>query len=171
MKKNLTLTGMMGVGKSTIGKAVSKRLLMQFSDIDEIIENKLKMSISKIFEEKGEFFFRKFEEEISLHELAKKNIVVSLGGGAFMSSKIRKKVISSGKSFWLDLDTKLLEKRLFKSKKRPLLKNKNLGESLKKIYDERKAIYANANYRIDCNKLSANLISNKIIKIYANDQT
>ena len=57
MKKNLILTGMMGVGKSTIGRALSRRLLMQFSDIDKIIEKKLNMSIKKIFETKGEFFF------------------------------------------------------------------------------------------------------------------
>jgi shikimate kinase len=73
------------------------------------------------------------------------------------------------KSFWLDLDIKLLEKRLNKSKKRPLLNNKNLGETLKKIYEERKKTYAVANYRIDCTKSNSNLITNKIIKLYANN--
>ena len=58
MKKNLALTGMMGVGKSTIGKSLSKRLLMNFSDIDQIIENNLKMSIKRIFDKNGESFFR-----------------------------------------------------------------------------------------------------------------
>ena len=72
MIKNLALTGMMGVGKSTIGKAVSKRLLMQFSDIDKIIENKLEMNIKKIFNQKGESFFRKYEEKITLQEIEKK---------------------------------------------------------------------------------------------------
>ena len=72
MEKNLALTGMMGVGKSTIGRALSKRLLMQFSDIDTIIEKKLKMSIQKIFETKGESFFRKFEEQTTLEEVKKK---------------------------------------------------------------------------------------------------
>ena len=72
MKKNLALTGMMGVGKSTLGKALSKKLLMQFSDIDKIIENKLKMSIQNIFNNKGESFFRKHEEKITLEELKKK---------------------------------------------------------------------------------------------------
>ena len=72
MKKNLTLTGMMGVGKSAVGKSLSKRLLMQFSDIDKIIENTLKMSIQEIFKKKGELFFRKLEEKISLQEAKKK---------------------------------------------------------------------------------------------------
>ena len=160
---------MMGVGKSTIGKAVSKRLLMHFSDIDKIIENKLKMSILKIFEKKGESFFRRFEEKITLREAKKKNTVISLGGGAFMNSKIRKNILSNSDSFWLDLDTQLLEKRLMKSKKRPLLKDKNLREDLEKIYNERKDTYSSAKHRINCNKLSSNSIASKIIKLYANN--
>ncbi len=169
MKKNLVLTGMMGVGKSTIGKALSRRLLMQFSDIDGLIEDELEMSIKKIFETKGELFFRKIEEKITLQEFKKENIIMSLGGGAIMNSKIRRNILLKSKSFWLDLDIKLLEKRLNKSKKRPLLNNKNLGETLKKIYEERKKTYAVANYRIDCTKSNSNLITNKIIKLYANN--
>ena len=169
MKKNLALTGMMGVGKSTLGKALSKELLMQFSDIDKIIENKLKMSIQNIFNNKGESFFRKHEEKITLEELKKKNIIISLGGGAFMNSKIRKIALTSSETFWLDLDLKLLTKRLVKSKKRPLLNNKYLEENLKKIYKERKSTYSRAKYRIDCNNLSLKLITSKIIELYANN--
>ena len=66
MKKNLTLTGMMGVGKSTIGKAVSKALSMEFVDIDKIIEKSLKLTIQKIFASKGETFFREIEEKVTL---------------------------------------------------------------------------------------------------------
>ena len=173
MKKNLILTGMMGVGKSTIGRALSKRLEMQFSDIDRVIENKLEMNIKKIFETKGELFFRKIEEKITLQELKRENIVISLGGGAIMNSKIKKNILLSGKSFWLDLDIKLLEKRLNVTKKRPLLNNKNLGknlgETLKKIYEKRKNTYATADYRIDCNKLNLSLITGKIVRLYANN--
>jgi shikimate kinase len=169
LKKNLTLTGMMGVGKSTVGRGVSKRLLMGFSDIDKIIENKLKMTIQKIFEKKGEVFFRKIEEKITLEEMKKKNTVISLGGGAFMNSQIKKYVMLNSKSFWLDLNIQLLEKRLIKSKSRPLLNNLNLKEDLEKIFDQRKNTYAKADYRINCDKLSKNLIIKKIIKLYANN--
>ena len=169
MEKNLALTGMMGVGKSTIGRALSKRLLMQFSDIDTIIEKKLKMSIQKIFETKGESFFRKFEEKNTLEEVKKKKIIISLGGGAFMNSKIRKNIILNSKTFWLDLNIELLEKRLIKSKKRPLLNDKNSKKTLKDIYEERKSTYAKANYRVKCDGLNLNLITNKIIKLYANN--
>ena len=169
MKKNLALTGMMGVGKSTVGRALSARLLMQFSDVDQIIERQLNMDIHEIFREKGETFFRKLEEKITIQEAKRKNTVISLGGGAFMNSKIKKNILFNCKSFWLDLDVKFLKKRLVKSKKRPLLIKKNLEETLEKIYEERKDTYADANYRIDCEKLSTKSITNKIIKIYANN--
>jgi|TARA_B110000259_G_C13887423_1_gene351498 shikimate kinase len=169
LKKNLALTGMMGVGKTSIGMYLSRRLFMKFIDIDKIIENELKMTIQKIFLEKGESFFRKYEEKITLQEIKKKNSIISLGGGAFMNSTIRKDILLNCKSFWLDLDTKLIEKRIIKSKKRPLLNDKNLKQTLEKIYNDRKDIYATANYRINCDRLNKNLITNKIIKLYANN--
>jgi shikimate kinase len=169
LKKNLALTGMMGVGKSNIGRNLSKRLSMRFADIDEIIENKLKMSIQKIFQKKGEYFFREIEEKITLDEVKKKNTIISLGGGAFMNDKIRKKILTNSKSFWLDLDIKLLGTRLLKSKKRPLLNDKDLKITLEKIYDERKSTYATANFRINCNKLNKNLTTSKIIELYENN--
>ena len=169
MKKNLTLTGMMGVGKSTIGKALSRSLSMEFIDIDKIIEKKIKLTIEEIFKEKGEIFFRKLEEKITLEEIEKSNKIISLGGGAFMNKKIRDCVISYTKSFWLHIDVNQLAKRLDNSKKRPLLINKNVTLTLEKIYNERKNIYALANHKIDCNNLTTNLIINKIIKLYEND--
>ena len=169
MKKNLTLTGMMGVGKSTIGKALSRSLSMEFIDIDKIIEKKIKLSIEEIFKKKGEIFFRKLEEKITLEEIEKSNKIISLGGGAFMNKKIRDYVISYTKSFWLHIDVNQLAKRLDNSKKRPLLINKNVTLTLGKIYNERKNIYALANHKIDCNNLTTNLIINKIIKLYEND--
>ena len=77
MKKNLTLTGMMGVGKSSIGKALSKQLSMKFIDIDKIIEKELKLSIQEIFEQEGESYFRKLEEEVTLEQLKKNNRIIS----------------------------------------------------------------------------------------------
>ena len=169
MKKNLTLTGMMGVGKSTVGKALSKHLSMEFIDIDKVIEKKLKSTIQNIFEQKGESFFRKLEEKITLEEIRKNNKIISLGGGAFMNKKIRDCVLSHTKSFWLNLNTDRLAKRLNNSKKRPLLISKNIKTTIEKIYGERKSSYSLANYKIDCNNLSADLIVNKIVKIYEKD--
>ena len=169
MKKNLTLTGMMGVGKTTVGKALSEHLSMEFLDVDTIIEKKLNLTVQKIFEKKGEAFFREVEEEVTLQTLKDKNTIISLGGGAFMNPKIRDCVISNTKSYWLYLNLDLLEKRLINSRKRPLLINKNIRLDLEKIYNERKSTYSLANYKIDCNNLSTDLITKKIITLYENN--
>tara|TARA_B110000971_G_scaffold117091_1_gene119956 strand:- start:211 stop:720 length:510 start_codon:yes stop_codon:yes gene_type:complete len=169
LKKNLTLTGMMGVGKSTVGKAISRELSMQFIDIDKVIEKKLNLPVNKIFEKKGEPFFRKFEEKVTLEEVKKKNSVISLGGGAFMNKKIRDCVILDTKSFWLHLNLSLLEKRLADSKKRPLLISKNIKLDLEKIYKERKDTYSLANHKVDCDNLTIYLIAKKIITLYENN--
>ena len=90
---------MMGVGKSTIGKSFSKNLRLKFIDVDKLIEQKEKRTISEIFKDKGEEYFRKIEKKISIRELKKFNQVIALGGGAFMNFSIRKEVKNSAISF------------------------------------------------------------------------
>ena len=94
LKKNLVLVGMMGSGKSTIGRLLSKKLHFKFYDIDKIIENNQKMKIKEIFKKKGETYFRNLEEEITINILKIDNSVISLGGGGFLNEKIRKKNLS-----------------------------------------------------------------------------
>ena len=170
MKKNLLLTGMMGVGKSTLGKKLAKKLKLKFIDIDQIIEKKEKKTIKEIFEEKGEGYFRKIEKKISLEELRKCNSVIALGGGAFMDSSIRKEAKNLSISFWLDLRVESLLTRLKNIKKRPLLNQDKLEESINKIYSERKKIYNESNFKIKCNLMNASQIVNKIIKLYENSE-
>ncbi len=168
MRKNLVLTGMMGVGKSTIGKRLAKKLRVKFIDLDKLIEKREKTSIKDIFELKGEEYFRKIEKKIALQELKKSNTVIALGGGTFMNKDIRKEIELSSISFWLDLNTKALIKRLKNSKKRPLLNQENLPLVVNKIYLERKKFYNQSNYRIKCNTINANEIILKILKLYEN---
>ena len=158
----------MGVGKSTTGKSVADKLSMKFIDIDKIIEKKESLSVNAIFEKKGENYFRDIEEKITIEEVKKNNSVISLGGGAFINSKIRELVLKKCISFWLDLHPKLIEKRVKSSKRRPLLNNNNLSETLEKIYYERKEIYNLANFKIDCNKIELDQIASKIINLYDN---
>ena len=101
-KENLIFLGMMGSGKSSIGSLVAKKLQLNFIDIDNEIETELGLSIKKIFESKGENYFRKFEEKITLKKLKLKPVVISLGGGAFTNRNIRKEVIKNHLSFWLN---------------------------------------------------------------------
>ena len=166
MKKNLVLTGMMGVGKSTVGKNLAQKLSYNFVDIDRTIETREGSTINLIFKNKSESYFRKLENEISLEKLKKKNTVVSLGGGAFLNKSIRREVKNTSVSFWLDVDVSELIKRLKKTKKRPLLYNKNLNVTVNKIYLERKKTYSEADYRIKCNFLGPDKIVDKILKLY-----
>ena len=85
LNKNLIFLGMMGSGKSSIGHLVSKKLNLNFFDIDNLIENSEGLDISSIFKEKGEAYFRKLEEKITLKTLKSKNSVISLGGGSFIN--------------------------------------------------------------------------------------
>ena len=132
-EENIVFLGMMGSGKSTIGKLVSKRLKFEFIDIDDCIEKKSRMKISKIFDNYGEKFFREIEEKVTLQILKKKNIVVALGGGGFLNNKIRKEILSNHLSFWLNLSSEQLLKRLLKSTKRPLAKNLTKNELINMI--------------------------------------
>jgi len=93
LKKSLILTGMMGVGKSTIGRLLAKKLAVRFIDIDKIIEKQEKKSIKKIFEVFGETYFRKLEEKTTLKLIQNKESVIALGGGAFINSKIRREIL------------------------------------------------------------------------------
>ena len=170
MKKNLLLTGMMGVGKSTVGKKLAKKLKLKFIDIDKIIEKKEKRTIKEIFEDKGEGYFRKIEKKISLEELKKSNSVIALGGGAFMDSSIRKEAENLSISFWLDLSLESLLIRLKNVKKRPLLNQDHLEESVNKIYSERKKIYNKSDFKIKCNLMNAGQIVSKIIKLYESSE-
>jgi shikimate kinase len=169
--KNLTLTGMMGVGKSSIGKNLAKKLNYNFVDVDKLIEAKEGLSIVSIFKKKSESYFRKIEKEITLKELKKINTVISLGGGAFLNDVIRKSIKKTSISFWLDVPVNELVKRLKKNNKRPLLDNKNISESIRKIYFDRKKIYNEADFRVKCVSLNSNKIIDKILILYENSRS
>ena len=160
----------MGVGKSTIGKKLSKKLQLKFIDIDQIIEQKEKTTIKEIFKNKGESYFRKIEKKTILEELKKNNLVIALGGGAFINNSIRKKIKNSSISFWLDLSIKSILRRLRNIKKRPLLNENNLEETMNTIYSERKKIYNESDFRIKCNSMNIEEIVNKITKLYESSQ-
>ena len=92
MKKNLVLVGMMGSGKSTIGKVISRKSGLKFIDTDELIEIQEKMKIREIFKNKGEDFFRQIEEKIILKVMKLNGYVIAVGGGAFINPKVRKEI-------------------------------------------------------------------------------
>ena len=164
-KENLVFLGMMGSGKSSIGLQIAKKLKLTFVDIDKEIEKELGISIKKIFETKGENFFRKFEEKITLKKLKLDSVVISLGGGAFTNKLIRKEVLRCSVSFWLNWNTTILLKRIRYSKKRPLAFNATDNE-LVDLIKKRNNIYSKALYEIKCDNLSKKQVIDKVLKIY-----
>ena len=164
-KKNLVFLGMMGSGKSSIGYLISKKLNLIFVDVDNLIEEESQISISEIFKTKGEGYFRNLEQKITLKALKGVNKVIALGGGSFINDKIKKEVLINHFSFWLNCDESVLLKRIKGSKKRPLA-FQSTDQEIKRLIKERTKIYSEAQFKINCNKLTKTEIVNKIIKIY-----
>ena len=164
LNKNLVLIGMMGSGKSTIGYLLSKSLKINFIDVDKVIEKETGQKIYDIFKNKGEPYFRELEEKITLKLLKKNRKIISLGGGGFLNKNIKKEVIDNNTSFWLRWKNSTIIDRILNSRKRPLAfyssKNK-----LIKIIKDRSKIYSEANYTINCENLTKNMIVNEIISI------
>jgi shikimate kinase/shikimate kinase/3-dehydroquinate synthase len=164
-KENLVFLGMMGSGKSSIGSLVAKKLKVEFIDVDKEIEKELGISISKMFETKGEDYFRKYEEKITLRVLKTNSIVVSLGGGAFVNKVIRKEILKNHISFWLNWNDEILLERIKNSKKRPLAFNATENELIDLI-KKRSNIYSKALYEIKCDKMSKSEIVKKVLNNY-----
>ena len=164
-KENLVFLGMMGSGKSSIGSLVSKKLNIDFIDVDNEIEKKVGMTISKIFENNGEKYFREIEEIVTLKFLKKKQSVISLGGGAFLNNRIKKEVLGNHISFWLNWDIKTLINRIINSKKRPIAQRASKNQ-IEELIKKRSIIYSKAMYKINCENYTKSAIANNIIEIY-----
>ena len=164
-KENIVFLGMMGAGKTSIGLLVSKKLQLDFFDIDSCIEKELGMKISEIFKIKGENFFRKFEEKIALKVLKKNKIVVSLGGGAFLNKHVRNEVLLNHSSFWLNWNSETIIKRIKNSKKRPTTIKSTTFELINLI-KKRSNIYSKALYKVNCDGLTKLEVTRKVINIY-----
>ena len=156
----------MGVGKTTLGKIVAKKVGLKFIDTDANIEKNCLMKISEIFKRKGEKFFRLQEKKEVLKLLKESNSVIALGGGAFIDKTVRDNILKNAISIWLDTNLKDLNKRTKWNNKRPLLNKENNQKEINKLYENRKGIYKLANNRIYCGNLSKKNIAKKIITLY-----
>jgi shikimate kinase len=167
MNNTLVLTGMMGSGKSSIGKELSNILSSKFYDTDLEIEKMLNMTVPNIFKNKGENYFRKIEEKICIDLINGDEKVVALGGGAFLNKKIREIVLKKSTSVWIDVDISTIVKRMKISKNiRPMLDYKELKNSITGILAKRSPIYQLANIRIKATNISKKKIANEIKKKY-----
>ena len=147
-KLNITFCGMMGSGKSIIGKKFAQIIDFDFLDTDSFIEKKTGKSINQIFSESGEIFFRKLEENYISNILHKKNYVFSLGGGVMNNLNLRNIIKRNSYNIYLEVEINILSKRLQSSKNRPLINNKNINEKLKELINKRKNFYKEADLTI-----------------------
>ena len=160
----------MGAGKTTIGFKLAKKLGYQFIDIDTEIENSENEKIIDIFQNKGEGFFRKIEEKISLSFLEKNKRVISLGGGTFLNDKVRKKIKKNSYSIWLNWKLKTILTRITRNTRRPLALKLN-ERDLANLYRKRVKFYKLSDYKVNCENKNKNEITNQIIEIIKNENS
>lgn len=146
--RSIVLVGLMGSGKSTIGRRIASRLRMKFADADEEIERAADMSVSDIFARFGEAHFRDGERRVIARLLAGPPLVLATGGGAFMNAETRALIQRDSLSIWLDADVETLAERVGRRDTRPLLKDRDPIEVLRELAAVRNPVYATAHLRI-----------------------
>ena len=170
IKKNIVLIGMMAAGKSTIGFKLAKKLNYRFVDIDKKIEEYENQRITDIFQKKGERYFRKIEEKMTVAYLKKNKVVVSIGGGAFLNKIVRQKIKKNSNSFWLNWNINTILTRIISNDRRPLA-IKLSREDLIKLYKKRVKFYKLSNFKVECENKTKNQIVNEIYKIIENENS
>lgn len=147
-KSSLVLVGLMGVGKSTIGRRLAARLGLPFVDADEEIEKAAGMTIQDIFDRHGEAAFRDGERRVIARLIDGSPKVVATGGGAFVNEETRRLILEKATAIWLDADIDVLVARVSRRDGRPLLKGKDPREVLTRLAEERRPFYAQAPIRV-----------------------
>ncbi len=148
LKKTVVLVGMMGAGKTAVGKALAARLNVPFRDSDAEIEEAAARSISEIFARDGEAFFRCRETEVISRLLSADCSILSTGGGAFLQERNRAVIAAKGVSVWLNADLPLLWSRVKNKDTRPLLRTPDPRATLRELYEARVPIYAKADVEV-----------------------
>jgi shikimate kinase len=150
LKKTVALVGMMGAGKTAVGRAVALRLEVPFLDSDAEIEAAANLSVPEIFQRDGEEFFRKRETEVIRRLLDTSSGILSTGGGAYLAQVNRDNISRAGVALWLDADLHLLWNRVRHKDSRPLLRTDNPRATLAAIFTARTPIYRLAELRVAC---------------------
>lgn len=144
----VVLVGMMGVGKTSIGKKLAAQLSLDFVDADEEIETAAGMTIAEIFERFGEPYFRDGERRVIARLIDGKPKIIATGGGAFINDETRQLILDRALSIWLDADVRVLAERVARRTHRPLLTGRNPIDVLTELGKVRNPIYAAANIHV-----------------------
>lgn len=163
--RNLVLVGLMGAGKTTIGRRLSRVLNLPFVDADAEIEKAAGQSVEEIFETYGEDHFRDGERKVIARILQDGPQVVATGGGAFMNQAIRTSIAETSLSIWLKADADLLVKRVGRRPSRPLLKQGDPAEILRELIKKRYPVYEQADIVIQSRDVAHDVIVRDIVDV------
>lgn len=164
LRKTVVMVGMMGAGKTAVGRALAAKLDVPFLDSDAEIEAAANLSVPEIFERDGEAFFRKRETEVIGRLLDGEGCVLSTGGGAFMSEENRALISGRGVSVWLNADLNLLWNRVRHKDTRPLLRTSDPKGTLRDLYESRVPLYRQADLSVACDAaLSIEAMAERVI--------
>jgi shikimate kinase len=147
--RSIVLVGLMGAGKSSVGRRLAEKLGMAFVDADHEIEIAAGKSIPEIFADHGETFFREGERRVIARLLDGESKVLATGGGAFINEETRKRIRDTGVSVWLKAELPLLMKRVMKRSDRPLLRNGDPEAVMRRLIEERYPVYAEADITVE----------------------
>jgi shikimate kinase len=160
----LVLVGMMGAGKTTVGRRLANQLGRAFLDSDDEIEKAAQMTIPEIFEQRGEPEFRAGETRVIARVLKDRDIVLATGGGAFVSAETRDLVKAGAVSVWIKADFDLLFQRVSRRSNRPLLKTANPRATLQKLIEDRYPIYAEADVTVVSRDVPQDVVAADLIE-------
>lgn len=146
--RSLVLVGLMGAGKSSVGRRLAQAIGFDFVDADTEIEKAAGATIPEIFAEHGEAAFRDGERKVIARLLGQKRIVLATGGGAYMNPETRRRIAASGISIWLKADLDVLVRRCARRGHRPLLQNGDIRGTLARLMEERYPVYAEADITV-----------------------
>ena len=165
--RSIVLVGIMGVGKSTIGKRLSQYLDIPFVDADKEIEKAAGMDIQDIFDQFGEEAFRSGEKKVIKRLMTEGQKILATGGGAFMNEEIREDIAESGVSVWLNADLEILMKRVQRRANRPLLKTEDPEATMVALLEERNPVYALSDIHIESRTVSRDVIAGEVVDLLA----
>jgi shikimate kinase len=163
----IVLVGLMGAGKSSIGRRLAEKLEFPFVDADHEIEVAADKTIPEIFADHGEAYFREGERRVISRLIENGAQVLSTGGGAFINEETRQSIHAHGISVWLKADLPLLMKRVMKRSDRPLLQAEDPEAVMQKLMDQRYPIYAKADITVESRDVQHTQMVNEVIKVLA----
>ncbi|WP_299478570.1 shikimate kinase [uncultured Roseibium sp.] len=162
-KRSIVLVGIMGCGKSTVGKRLAHRLGLEFIDADSEIERAANMTVSEIFAAHGEPYFRSGEERVIARLLGEGPQVLATGGGAFMSETTRSEIAEQGLSVWLKVDFETVMARVRRRATRPLLQNPDPEGTMRRLLAEREPVYAKATLTVTSKDVPHEAVVDQIV--------